>query len=574
MKSNELSYEDLAYILSKYKTKQKYFRLKNGDFIPMEETAVDVLMELQEATKFSIKDMKEGHIAIPAYRALYLDQLLKENREEITSVRDRGFKEVIRNMKTIEDSAYEVPETLQGVLRPYQKNGFRWIKTMKEHHFGCILADDMGLGKTLQAITFLLSEVSQQKQETLIVCPASLVYNWENEIHKFAPNLSVQVVVGNAEQRSFWIQESLPGRILITSYDLLRRDIDSYKDKKFDIQIIDEAQYIKNHGTQMAKAVKIIRAEFKMAMTGTPIENRLSELWSIFDYLMPGFLYQYQQFRKSYEMPIVNNQDENALSNLQKMITPFILRRTKKEVLKDLPDKVEEIVTTKMQGEQADLYQAHAQRLKMVLEKQTDEEYQTGKIEVLAEITKLRQLCCHPSLLYQEFKDESAKLELCMHYVKNAVEGGHKILLFSQFTSMFPLIKQELEKENISHFVLTGSTSKEKRRDMVSQFNQDDTSVFCISLKAGGTGLNLTAADIVIHYDPWWNVAVETQASDRAHRIGQKQTVNVYKLVVEETIEEKIVKLQEKKQKLAEQLLSGESIASTTFTREELLEIL
>ncbi len=577
IQSNELTMTELAEILSKYDRKKKYFRLKSGEFLPVEEGTLDTLAAIQENTKASFAKAKDGVIQVPAYRALYLDQVLKENRDGMTTVRDKQFKEIIRNMKTVEESDYEVPSSLAGILRPYQKVGFRWLKTMCNNRFGCILADDMGLGKTLQVITFLQSEMEDPMNKgnnALIVCPASLLYNWQSEIKKFAPSLKVEVVVGDIEQRKDIITSRRKSRILITSYDLLRRDIDSYKKKRFAYQIIDEAQYIKNHGTQLAKAVKIIDSDFKVALTGTPIENKLSELWSIFDYLMPQFLYGYTQFRKEIELPIVQGHSEAVVAQFQKMISPFILRRTKKEVLQDLPDKVEEIVSTQMEGEQLRLYQAHAQRLKMVLEKQSDEEFKHGKIEVLAELTKLRQLCCDPSLLYANYAEDSAKLTLCLQYIKQAVDGGHKILLFSQFTSMLEIIETKLTEENISHYVLTGSTSKEKRRDLVEAFAIDKTSVFCISLKAGGTGLNLTAADIVIHYDPWWNAAVENQATDRTHRIGQQQTVNVYKLVVEGTIEEKIVKLQEQKQALANQLLAGETISSSTFTKEELLEIL
>lgn len=577
IQSNELSIDELTEILSKYDKKKKYYRLKSGEFLPIDDGTLDALASIQENTKTSLAKAKDGVIQVPAYRALYLDQVLKENRDGMTTIRDKQFKEIIRNMKTVEESDYEVPSNLASILRPYQKIGFRWLKTMCNNHFGCILADDMGLGKTLQIITFLQSEMnapSYAGNNALIICPASLLYNWESEIKKFSPKLKVEVITGNSSQRKEIITSRRKSRILITSYDLLRRDIDLYKNKHFAYQIIDEAQYIKNHGTQLAKAVKIINSEFKVALTGTPIENKLSELWSIFDYLMPQFLYGYTQFRKEIELPIVQSQSEDVLAKFQKMISPFILRRTKREVLQDLPDKVEEIVSTKMEGEQLRLYQAHTQRLKMVLEKQTEDEFKHGKIEVLAELTKLRQLCCDPTLLYSNYTDDSAKLTLCLQYIKQAVEGGHKILLFSQFTSMLSIIEAKLTEENISHFTLTGSTSKEKRRDLVEAFAVDQTSVFCISLKAGGTGLNLTAADIVIHYDPWWNAAVENQATDRTHRIGQKQTVNVYKLVVEGTIEEKIVKLQEKKQELANQLLTGETISSATFTKEELLEIL
>ena len=338
--------------------------------------------------------------------------------------------------------------------------------------------------------------------------------------------------------------------------------------------MIDEAQYIKNPGTQAAKGVKQITAGFKLALTGTPIENRLSELWSIFDYLMPGFLYTYQRFREEIEIPIVVNGDENRMQRLQRMIRPFILRRLKGEVLRDLPAKLEENVFAKLEGEQLALYDAHVQRMKESLEGKSEKEFRSEKIQILAELTRLRQICCDPGLLFEGYKGESAKAQMCMELIENAVGAGHKVLLFSQFTSMLERLAAGLKKAGIDYYMLTGSVGKEKRMQMVESFNEDDVPVFCISLKAGGTGLNLTAADIVIHYDPWWNVAVQNQATDRAHRIGQKHVVTVYKLVSEGTIEEKIIAIQERKKELAKQVLEGEGMDSVSFTKEEILELL
>ena len=313
-----------------------------------------------------------------------------------------------------------------------------------------------------------------------------------------------------------------------------------------------------------------------MALTGTPMENRLSELWSIFDYLMPGFLYGYTRFRSEIEMPIVSDKDEDAMTRLRAMIHPFILRRLKKDVLKELPEKQEEIVTVALSGEQKKLYQAHSQRLKMFLEDQNDEDFAQNKLQILAELTKLRQLCCGPELLLENYKGENAKLETCIELITQAIAGGHKILLFSQFTSMLDLIGEELKKAKIDYYRIDGSVKKEARMEMVEQFQnpQNQVSVFCISLKAGGTGLNLTAADIVIHYDPWWNKAAQNQATDRAHRIGQKHAINVYQLIAEETIEQKICELQQVKEDLAEEVLSGESISSTQFNKNEIMNLL
>jgi len=577
MSAEDMPMEQLVEILSRYDRRKKYYRLKNGSFVDMTGGELETLACLRRELGITDRQLKQERIVLPKYRALYLDDELK-GQQTLGAVRDRNFKELVRNMKTVEDNDFEIPASLDEIMREYQKKGFLWIKTLKNNGFGGILADDMGLGKTLQVIAFLLSEFidagPQENKRCLIVAPASLVFNWSSEIERFAPALSVRTVTGTAQERKQMIQESGERDILLTSYDLLRRDIDSYAGVRFYCQVIDEAQYIKNHNTQAARAVKEIEAAFKLALTGTPVENRLSELWSIFDYLMPGFLYAYQRFREEIEIPIVQNQDEDAMRRLQKMIGPFVLRRLKKDVLTDLPDKLEENVYARLEGEQQKLYDAHLQRMRMMLDKTSEEEFKNSKIQILAELTKLRQLCCDPSLIFEGYQENSAKMDMCMDLVRNAMNGGHKLLLFSQFTSMLDLIRAALEKEGIGYYLLTGSTPKEKRLQMVERFNQDDTPVFCISLKAGGTGLNLTAADIVIHYDPWWNLAVQNQATDRAHRIGQKNIVNVYKLIVKGTIEDNIMKLQEKKKELAEQVLGGDGMGSGSFTREELMELL
>ena len=576
--SNELGHEELMEMLGKYKRKQKFFRLKDGSFISLEGKEISALGEIKENLNLPENQFASGKVQVPKYRALYLDTQLKEY-PSIKVAKNKAFKELIRNMKTVEDNDFEIPATLEDILREYQKRGFLWLKTLKHNGFGGILADDMGLGKTLQVIAFLLSEQLEageleKEMKTLIVCPASLVFNWKAEIERFAPSLCVKLATGTLREREKVIASLENGDIVITSYDLLKRDIRYYEDLSFGYEVIDEAQYIKNISTQVTKAVKAVRADFKIALTGTPIENRLSELWSIFDYLMPGFLYNYARFKQELEQPITQEKDECATLRLQKMIRPFVLRRLKKEVLTDLPDKLEENRYAVLTGEQQKLYDANVHKLKMLISGQSEKDFKQSKIQILAELTKLREICCDPSLIYEDYKSGSAKLDMCIEMIQNAISGGHKILLFSQFTTMLEIIEQRLKKEDISYYLLNGATPKEKRINMVEQFNKDDTSVFCISLKAGGTGLNLTAADIVIHYDPWWNVAVQEQATDRAHRIGQENVVNVYKLIAKGTIEENIVKLQELKKELADQVLNGEGMNTGSFTKEELIELL
>lgn len=576
LESAEMPLSELVEILSSYQRKRRFYRLKNGDFLSIEEDGLAVLSRIQDSVVISAGEWETGSVILPKYRALYLDSELREqNRFHITKNKD--FRALIRNMKTVEDNDFEVPPSLERVLREYQKQGFLWLKTLKANGFGGILADDMGLGKTLEVIAFLLSELGEGGNApnfALIVCPASLVYNWKSEIERFAPELTAVTVTGTEQSRKELILRAEAGQVLITSYDLLRRDISCYKECHFAFEVIDEAQYIKNHVTKAARAVKEIQADFKLALTGTPIENRLSELWSIFDYLMPGFLFPYSRFREEFEIPIVAEKDEDAADRLRKMIRPFVLRRLKQDVLKDLPAKMEEAVYAGMEGEQERLYRAHVQRLKLMLEGQSEEEFASGKIQILSELTKLRQICCDPSLIYENYQAESAKLVMCMELIQNAIEGGHRILLFSQFTAMLGRIQEQLNQAHISFLSLTGAVNKEKRAALVQKFQEGNIPVFCISLKAGGTGLNLTAADLVIHYDPWWNVAVQNQATDRAHRIGQRNPVTVYKLIAKGTIEENILKLQEKKNQLAEQLLGAEGFEGVKFTREEMLELL
>ena len=580
IQSGEMPMDQLAYILSHYDRRKKFIRMKSGEFLNVDEDGIRVLSELKQDLHLTEAKIRTGNILIPKYRAMYLDATLK-NQQALAVDKNKEFKSMVRNMKTIEDSDFEVPENLKGVLREYQRKGFLWLKTLHQNGFGGILADDMGLGKTLQVISFLeseqeeLAQSGEQGHPALIVCPASLVYNWKKEIERFAPSLAVVIVSGTAGERKKILEQTKSDAVIVTSYDLLKRDISIYEKMIFATQVIDEAQYIKNARTQAAKAVKQISAGFKIALTGTPIENRLSELWSIFDYLMPGFLFSYQDFRERIEIPIIQNQDAQEMEHLQRMIRPFVLRRLKREVLKDLPEKLEENVYARLEGEQLKLYDAHVQRMKLILNKQVDEqEFNRDRFRLLAELTKLRQLCCDPSLVFENYNSEQAKMDMCMELIQNAVGGGHKILLFSQFTTMLEHLQKRLSAEDISFYTLTGSVNKEKRMQLVEAFNQDETSVFCISLKAGGTGLNLTAADIVIHFDPWWNVAVQNQATDRAHRIGQTNVVTVYKLVTQGTIEEKIIEMQEKKQELAEQVLEGEGMDSATFSREELLALL
>lgn len=567
------SKRDLEILISSYREKKKYVKLNKNKLVKIDDNDLELLAGMAYDLDFTAEDLVNENIFVPRYRAIYLDSRLSKQISMYS--KDDGFKSLVRAIKQVENSEIRVPYDFKQILRDYQKTGYRWLKTMDICGFGGILADDMGLGKTIQVLTLLADEyiVNKSDKKSLIIVPTSLIYNWENEIGKFARGLKTVSVVGAKSERTAIINQS-EADIFITSYELLKRDVEEYDSIEFRYEILDEAQNIKNHMTNNAKAVKKIKAETRFALTGTPVENRLGELWSIFDFVMPGFLYTNKKFREKFEIPIVKNNQKEAVNGLKRMIAPFILRRKKEEVLKELPEKLEYNLYARMEGEQHKLYTANAIRLKEELSTYDGGMFASNKIKFLAELTRLRQICCDPSLCYDEYDDGSAKLELCVDLVKNSIEGGHKILIFSQFTSMLQIIEKRFEEENISFYKMTGKTKREERMTIVNKFNKDSTSVFLISLKVGGTGINLTSADIVIHYDPWWNVAVQNQATDRTHRIGQEKVVSVYKLIAKNTIEENIVNLQKSKERLSNDIVSGENISLSNLSKEELISIL
>lgn len=582
---------ELLQVLSEYRQKKKYYRMKNGEFLQLSGGGLQALDSLTADRGLTKSEFQAGEAKIPAYRAFYLDSLSGDGRMKLFQ-RDEAYGMMVRDLKTAQSVSYAVPAVLEKTLREYQKIGYTWMRTLARYHFGGILADDMGLGKTLQVIA-LLTAFYQEKTEqkaagnegsgselplpSLIVCPASLVYNWGQEFARFSPGIRVLLIAGTAKERQEQLEEQMRmeasegAQVIITSYDLLKRDREAYLGRTFEYEIIDEAQVIKNAKTQGAKAVKEISANARFALTGTPVENRLSELWSIFDFLMPGFLYSYRKFRERYELPIVKNQDPEALTALRRMTGPFVLRRLKKDVLRELPTKEERIVYSAASGRQQKLYTASALKLKEALAGGAWSG--NGKLEVLSQLMRLRQICCDPALCFEDYTGESAKLETCVSLIASASAAGHKILLFSQFASMLERIRERLLQEGISSHLLVGATPKEERSRMVQAFASDEVPVFLISLKAGGTGLNLTAADIVIHYDPWWNVAAQNQATDRAYRIGQEKPVTVYKLILKDTIEENLLKLQNAKLALAAQVVSEGMVSLGDLSQNELMEL-
>ncbi len=570
----ELAPVDLDGIISGYREKKPYHRLKSGRFVRLEEGALADLVTLADTLGLSKQELRTGRVALPKYRALYLEQLLRR-RTGVQFSRDEAVRALSRRLREAGDTDYPVPDSLRGVLRGYQVTGYRWLRTMEELGFGGILADDMGLGKTLQVITLMLAakQHGDANEPSLVVCPTSVVLGWEREIARFAPELRVLCVIGDAAARAALLERAGEYDVLVTSYDMLKRDIALYEPLRFRYHVLDEAQNIKNSTTQNARAVKLIAARHRFALTGTPMENRLSELWSIFDFLMPGLLFSYTKFRTRFEQPILRGQDSRALERLGRMVSPFILRRLKRDVLTELPPKTERVLPATMDTAQRQVYLATLQELRGQLAS-GGRLSGHSRMTVLAMLTRLRQICCDPRLCCEGYTGESCKLDACMELVREAADGGHKALLFSQFTSMLELIRHRLDAEGITYYLLQGSTPKEERARLVEASNADDTPVFLISLKAGGTGLNLTGADVVIHYDPWWNLSVQNQATDRAYRIGQKNPVQVVRLIARDTVEERILRLQQDKWQLAESVVGVQGVPIEQMSAEELLAIL
>ena len=562
---SEFSFFDIIDALESLRLKKKYHRLKDGRFINLEDKNTQELTQFINSLDLSKQEVGDFTAVLPKYRSIYIDQLAKNSESFDRSI---DFQQLANELKRIKDNRQPQPETLNGTLREYQKTGFNWLVSLSHFGFGGVLADDMGLGKTIQVIAFLLSIHSPGKQ-SLVVAPTSLIFNWENEIIRFSPALTAQVITGTPEKRKELLDTNVD--IYITTYDMLKRDLDLYLNMQFETLIADEAQYIKNPQTQNANAIKAIKSKNRFALTGTPIENSLTELWSIFDFIMPGYLYTSHKFTKLYETPIVKNNDKERSELLRKQISPFLLRRMKSDVLTELPEKTETNLFAELLPDQKRLYIAHL--LKARGELGSNDGISHNRLKILAELTKLRQICCHPALFIEGYSGGSGKLALALETVQMTLESGHRLLLFSQFTSMLSIVMNELNAADMSYFYLDGATSAADRIDMANRFNRGERDLFLISLKAGGTGLNLTGADVVIHYDPWWNPAVMDQASDRAHRFGQMQTVQVFNLVTRDTIEQKIMDLHDRKKSLVDSVISEGGQFLNLMSEAEIMEL-
>ncbi|MGO2083472.1 DEAD/DEAH box helicase [Vagococcus sp.] len=542
---------------------EEYHQLKSGQLLMLEshqfKEASQVIQQLRQDIKIT-----KGHLTIPKHRSLLVNQAIHEMSDVTTS---SSFDGLVENLRNPDDYEVALPVGLKATLRDYQKTGFKWLKMLSHYHFGGVLADDMGLGKTVQMIAYLLSEKEEGAliKPSLIVAPASLLYNWQIEIKKFAPTLRVAVISGAKEERQNLIS-SLTEQgvdVLITSYSTARQDEDLYKEHQFHSLVLDEAQMVKNAATKTFQALESIKADHHFALSGTPIENRLDDLWALFRMIMPGFFPPIRKFRK---LPT---------ETIAMMIQPFVLRRDKKTVLKDLPDKIETDLYSQLSEEQKTVYLAYLKQMQEQVIAMDDGSFNKNKLSILAGLTRLRQICCHPGLFLPDYKGDSGKMNQLLDIVANAKSNGRRILLFSQFTGMLSMLEESFDEMGIETFYLRGSTAIEKRQEMVDRFNRGERDLFLISLKAGGTGLNLTGADTVILYDLWWNPAVEDQATGRAHRMGQTKKVEVFRLMSEGTIEEKMNQLQLNKKELFNQVMDSETVRPlSSLTMDDLKTIL
>ncbi|GAA0606657.1 DEAD/DEAH box helicase [Virgibacillus siamensis] len=549
---------EINQVLNAVMERKRYYRLESGALMPLEGEEFSSIKQLMDDLDIRKEDMEEGNVRMPVFRGAQVDELIHTKKAY-----DPAFRKLLHQLKSPEEQVYPLPDGLQAELRNYQMTGYQWFKSLSNYYLGGILADDMGLGKTIQSIAYMLSEPSDKPH--LIVAPSSVLYNWKNECEKFAPTLKTAILTGTPKEREKMIDEFSYMDVWITSYATLRQDIALYREKSFQTLILDEAQYIKNYATKTSKAIREIKASRRFALSGTPIENSIDELWAIFQVILPGLMPNQRAFKqKSHE-------------KIASMTKPFILRRLKKDVLTELPEKIETVHVSELTKEQKNLYIGYWRQLQQEAAQSMEENgFNKNRMKILAGLTRLRQICCHPAVFADNYDGESGKLNQLMDTIRNAIANGKRMLIFSQFTSMHEIIIDRLAQEGIDYFYLHGHTPSQERVQMSERFNNGEKNVFLISLKAGGTGLNLTGADTVILYDLWWNPAVEDQATGRAHRFGQKNVVQVIRLITEGTIEEKIYELQQKKRELIDQVIQpGETMLSSLSEKDvrELLSI-
>ena len=544
--------KELNSALYDMKNKKGFYKTKNNNYLDLQDKTVIRILNILDSL-----DISDDNITIDKNNMLYINESLK-NQGTAFDKGEETIKEIDKGLSNRQQR--EVPDDLNAKLRNYQVEGFNWLNEIANLKVGGILADEMGLGKTIQIIAFLLS---QKGKKSIVITPTSLIYNWRDEFNKFAPSLNVGIIHGDKKNRATMMEKDFD--VIVTTYGLIKNDYEYYKEKEFDFCIIDEAQNIKNSKAQNTKYVKAIKASCRIALSGTPMENNLMELWSIFDYIMPGYLLSEAKFKEKYLK-------EDMHDELKELIKPFILRRLKKDVIDELPDKIEKKFMVEMEKNQKAVYQSYIKEVRQKLYSGED-----NKITVFSYLTKLRQLCLDPSLILDDYVGRSAKIEAALNIVNMAIAENRKVLIFSQFTSVLQKLGDELSEKNIGYLYLDGSTKANKRVEMVKEFNEsEELKIFLISLKAGGTGLNLTSSDLVLHFDPWWNPAIEDQATDRAHRIGQQNIVEVIKLIAKDSVEENIIRLQEDKRELINKVISGEEIGSNVIgklSRDEIIDL-
>ena len=569
---NGIERSEMKELLKSVKQKKKYYKMKSGDYLSLQNNdGLNTVLEMQKKLSLDSEQMEQESIAIPKYQSLKLSDLSDLEYYKI----DQSVSDLIHNFETFKNQRFTFTEEEEKTLREYQKVGVQWLYMIAKCEFGGILADEMGLGKSIQTITYIKHRLQEEKQaKMLIIVPTSLLYNWEDEFQKFGKEISIMIVNDIKAHRLEKLKHVDQAQVIITSYGLLRQDIEVYEKMEFDTMILDEAQNIKNPKSDTAIAAKKIKARVKFALTGTPLENSIYELWSIVDFIMPGYLGSFQTFKEMYP---ITDLEETSYMNLKRQIDPFILRRKKKDVLKDLPEKLENKVYVELNEAQKELYLSELEKAQKEIQKiEEDQTVSQNQFFILSLLTRLRQICIDPSLIFDDYHGGSSKFDTLLPILEEMIQNQHKILLFSQFPSVLKNLMPHLDTHHIRYLYLDGSTKAGERMQLVKQFHQDDTPVFLISLKAGGTGLNLTIADEVIHLDPWWNPQVENQATDRTHRIGQTKTVEVIKLISIGTIEEKIIALQEKKKALSDMMIEGEQRSEMVLSKlssDELLNL-
>ncbi|MGB9343110.1 SNF2-related protein, partial [Trichococcus sp.] len=557
--TDEISMDDLKQMVRQIAANKSYHRLSNGKIVNLRQKEIKELTDAVVQLDVPLKDLKK-EMSLPLYKAFGVDT------DAGIVHQDEDFMTLINRMEKPEKIDFDLPEDLMATLRPYQETGYKWLKGLDHYGFGGILADDMGLGKTLQVISFIAGSLGEgDGKPYLVVCPSSVLYNWQKEFKQFAPGIRTQLITGTKSERSDCvttaIAENIP--VWITSYPLLQRDEDLYEGQSFRTVILDEAQSVKNATAKTTKAASALNANNKIALSGTPIENALSELYTIFSIAQPGLFGTRTDFKKM------------EPAQIAKKVKPFILRRLKADVLKDLPPKIESISYIEMTEKQKTVYLSQLQLMRQETKEMLDADtLNENRIKILAGLTRLRQICCDPALILPDYNGGSGKLDRLMEYLAEAKENGRRVVLFSQFTQMLAIIREKLDAVGEAYFYLDGQTPNQDRLTLTTRFNEGEKDLFLISLKAGGTGLNLTGGDTVILYDSWWNPAVESQATDRVHRFGQKQVVQVVRMIATGTIEERINELQEQKREMIDSVIQAGGQSVTSLTKEELMQLL